>query len=179
MLPTHEAPCCRGRWTSTGVRYECDDIKAGHWLRPRAGPPSQHQSWPGLSLSLGPSRRSAKSITPSRLLDEHRDDWAALWDKGGIELETDDHALQQTTNSTLYFLYMSTRSDWLHSTMVPSTIAAAGPKPHGYYGTTFWDQETFQAPPLMVHPKTPQALTSPFSSRPCDQSRRSYHLHQS
>jgi trehalose/maltose hydrolase-like predicted phosphorylase len=37
--------------------------------------------------------------------------------------------------------------------MVPSTIAAAGPKPHGYYGTTFWDQDTFQAPPLMVfHP---------------------------
>ena len=35
---------------------------------------------------------------------------------------------------------MSTRSDWLHSTLTPSTIAASGPYPHGYFGTTFWDQ---------------------------------------
>ena len=48
---------------------------------------------------------------------------------------------------------MSTRPDWLHSTLIPSTIAASGPYPHGYFGMGFWDQDTFQAPPLMVfHP---------------------------
>ena len=53
---------------------------------------------------------------------------------------TDDLELQQTTNATLYYLLMSTRPDWLHATLVPSTIAASAPYPHGYYGTTFWDQ---------------------------------------
>ena len=73
---------------------------------------------------------------------------------------------------------MSTRDDWLHATLVPSTIAASAPYPHGYVGAQhvrlgpwllrtaltvercceqggvgFWDQDTFQAPPLMVfHP---------------------------
>ena len=51
----------------------------------------------------------------------------------GIELETDDLLLQQTTNSSWYYLLMSTRSDWIHSTLVPSTIAASAPYPHGYF----------------------------------------------
>lgn len=92
----------------------------------------------------------AKATPPAQLLSEHRQGWAALWAAGGIELSTNELALQQTTNSTLYYLLMSTRPDWLYSTMVPSTIAASAPKPHGYFGTAFWDQDTFQAPPLMV-----------------------------
>lgn len=92
----------------------------------------------------------AKAIALDELLDEHRRGWAALWETGGIELTTHDFALQQTTNATFYYLLMSTRSDWLHSTLVPSSIAAAGPYPHGYGGHVFWDQDTFQAPPLMV-----------------------------
>jgi trehalose/maltose hydrolase-like predicted phosphorylase len=92
----------------------------------------------------------AKRTPATQLLNEHRRGWSALWDAGGIELSTTDLALQQTTNSTLYYLLMSTRSDWLHSTLVPSTIAAAAPYPHGYDGHVFWDQDTFQAPPLMV-----------------------------
>ncbi len=74
----------------------------------------------------------AKRTASTRLLDEHRQGWAALWDSGGIELSTSDLALQQTTNATLYYLLMSTRSDWLHSTLVPSTIAAAAPYPRAY-----------------------------------------------
>ena len=31
-----------------------------------------------------------------------------------------------------YYLLMSTRDDWLHATLVPSTIAASAPYPHGY-----------------------------------------------
>jgi hypothetical protein len=93
---------------------------------------------------------AAKALAPTKLFEEHRQGWASLWDAGGIELETNDLSLQQTTNSTMYYLLMSTRADWLHSALVPSTIAAAGPKPHGYFGTSFWDQDTFQAPPLMV-----------------------------
>lgn len=73
----------------------------------------------------------AKRTASAQLLDEHRHGWATLWDGGGIELLTSDLALQQTTNATLYYLLMSTRSDWLHSTLVPSTIAAAAPYPHG------------------------------------------------
>jgi trehalose/maltose hydrolase-like predicted phosphorylase len=95
----------------------------------------------------------AKRTAPAQLLLEHRQGWAALWKSGGIELATNDLALQQTTNATFYYLLMSTRPDWLHSTLVPSTIAASAPYPHGYYGAVFWDQDTFQAPPLMVfHP---------------------------
>eukprot|EP01051_Picozoa_sp_SAG22_P004748 SAG22_NODE_262_length_13373_cov_11.716965_10_plen_822_part_00 len=93
---------------------------------------------------------AAKTAGRKQLLDEHRRGWEALWDAGGIELATDDLALQQTTNATLFYLLMSTRPDWLYSTLVPSTIAASAPKPHGYFGTAFWDQDTFQAPPLMV-----------------------------
>jgi hypothetical protein len=94
--------------------------------------------------------QNAKRTVATQLLDEHRKGWSALWDAGGIELSTQDLALQQTTNSTLYYLLMSTRPDWLHSTLVPSTIAAAAPYPHGYNGHVFWDQDTFQVPPLMV-----------------------------
>ena len=79
--------------------------------------------------------RAAKALPPDQLLDEHRQGWAALWDTGGIELETDELSLQQTTNATLYYLLMSTRPDWLHATLIPSTIAASGPYPHGYFGT--------------------------------------------
>ena len=102
---------------------------------------------------------SAKAMPPDALLGEHSRAWGSLWNSGGIELETDDLALQQTTNSSLYYLLMSTRDDWLHATLVPSSIAAAAPYPHGYYGTTFWDQDTFQAPPLMVfHPSIGENL---------------------
>ena len=86
----------------------------------------------------------AKRTAPTQLLHEHRQGWAALWNAGGIELATNDLALQQTTNATYYYLLMSTRPDWLHSTLVPSTIAASAPYPHGYYGAVFWDQDTFQ-----------------------------------
>lgn len=75
--------------------------------------------------------QDAKTTSPTQLLDEHRQGWAALWDRGGIELETEELALQQTTNASLYYLLMSTRPDWLYSTLVPSTIAASAPKPHG------------------------------------------------
>ena len=46
----------------------------------------------------------------------------------------------ESTITIADYLLMSTRSDWLHSTLTPSTIAASGPYPHGYFGTTFWDQ---------------------------------------
>ena len=94
--------------------------------------------------------KRAKSKDPSLLFSEHSGSWANLWRSGGVELETNDFELKQTTNSTMYYLLMSTRADWLHSTLTPSSIAASAPYPHGYYGTTFWDQDTFQAPPLMV-----------------------------
>ena len=77
--------------------------------------------------------RAAKAVAPEMLFEEHRQGWAALWNAGGIELETDDFSLQQTTNATLYYLLMSTRADWLHAALVPSTIAASAPKPHGKY----------------------------------------------
>ena len=101
--------------------------------------------------------RSAKAAGSAALMQEHVQSWAELWrggehDRlhvtfvaglccshrsrcvpGGIELETDDLLLQQTTNSSWYYLLMSTRSDWIHSTLVPSTIAASAPYPHGYF----------------------------------------------
>jgi trehalose/maltose hydrolase-like predicted phosphorylase len=45
---------------------------------------------------------------------------------------------------------MSTRPDWLHATLPPSSIAASAPAHHGYFGMLFWDQDTFMAPPLMA-----------------------------
>lgn len=88
--------------------------------------------------------KAAKALPSDQLLDEHRQGWAALWDTGGIELETDELSLQQTTNATLYYLLMSTRPDWLHATLIPSTIAASGPYPHGYFGT--YSDEWFSWP---------------------------------
>ena len=44
---------------------------------------------------------AAKAADPTQLFEEHRQGWAALWSDGGIELETPDLSLQQTTNATL------------------------------------------------------------------------------
>ena len=44
---------------------------------------------------------AAKAADPTQLLEEHKAGWAALWSDGGIELETPDLSLQQTTNATL------------------------------------------------------------------------------
>ena len=50
--------------------------------------------------------KAAKSTAPKQLLAEHVQGWGALWDSGGIELETDDLSLQQTVNATFYYLIM-------------------------------------------------------------------------
>ena len=90
---------------------------------------------------------AAKALAPAALLAEHHAGWSELWEHGGVELVTTDLALQQTTNATFYYLLMSTRDDWLHSTLVPSTIAASAPYPHGYFGTA---QQKFFLPAIFL-----------------------------
>ena len=94
---------------------------------------------PGDAVARALAVYAAAKATPSvALASEHHEGWADLWKHGGVELTTNDMDLKQTTNATFYYLLMSTRDDWLHSTLVPSTIAASAPYPHGYFGTTFW-----------------------------------------
>ena len=130
--------------------------------------------------------KTAKAMAPNSLFEEHRQGWAALWNAGGIELETKDlarktgyfldlslahdqsqkaifrsSAVQQTTNSTLYYLLMSTRPDWLHSALVPSTIAATAPKPHGI--SSSFNFHSFFAPKLSAERSGTQATLARLS----------------
>ena len=80
-----------------------------------------------------------------QLLAEHAQAWSVLWESGA-EVEGDE-GLACAINGSLYFILSSIRDDWDFG-LSPGGLASGG-----YHGHTFWDQETWMWPPLLMwHP---------------------------
>ena len=73
----------------------------------------------------------------------HEAAWAARLDEGHLEV-TGDRALALALNASLYFIRASIREDWAQG-LSPGGLAS-----NGYSGHTFWDQETWMWPPLLM-----------------------------
>jgi len=86
------------------------------------------------------------------LLQEHSAAWLARSASGRLEVEG-DLALAQAINSSLYFIRSAVREDWPHG------ISPGGLASDAYSGHTFWDQETWMYPPiLMLEPALAQSM---------------------
>jgi hypothetical protein len=73
----------------------------------------------------------AKSITATKLYEEHAAAWALLWESGFEVTGRPDVAA--VVNSSLYYIMSSVREDTVHS-LSPGGLAS-----NGYNGHTFWD----------------------------------------
>ena len=82
-----------------------------------------------------------------QLLAEHKAAWKALWDSGRIEIEG-DLEMAQAVYGSMYYILSSTRHDW------PYGLSPGGlPAGEEYMGHTFWDQDIWMYPPLvLLHP---------------------------
>ena len=82
-----------------------------------------------------------------KLLAEHKAAWKALWETGRIEIEG-DLEMAQAVYGSMYYILSSTRSDW------PYGLSPGGlPGGEEYMGHTFWDQDIWMYPPLvLLHP---------------------------
>ena len=82
-----------------------------------------------------------------QLLEEHKAAWKALWETGRIEIEG-DLEMAQAVYGSMYYILSSTRSDW------PYGLSPGGlPGGEEYMGHTFWDQDIWMYPPLvLLHP---------------------------
>lgn len=80
------------------------------------------------------------------LYESHIQAWKSIWDQAGIEIQgtPDILPLQQTTNTSLYWILSSIRDDWPWS-LSPGSLAS-----NGYNGHTFWDCETWMYPSIMM-----------------------------
>ena len=82
-----------------------------------------------------------------QLLAEHKVAWKALWDTGRIEIEG-DLEMAQAVYGSMYYILSSTRHDWPYG-LSPGGLPAA----EEYMGHTFWDQDIWMYPPLvLLHP---------------------------
>jgi len=86
------------------------------------------------------------SVMESSLLNSHRASWKNIWDNVGIEFQGsgDILRLQQVTNSSLYWILSSARSDWPWG-LSPGSLAS-----NGYNGHSFWDTETWMYPSILM-----------------------------
>ena len=82
-----------------------------------------------------------------KLLAEHKAAWKALWDTGRIDIEG-DLEMAQAVYGSMYYILSSTRQDW------PYGLSPGGlPGGEEYMGHTFWDQDIWMYPPLvLLHP---------------------------
>ena len=82
-----------------------------------------------------------------KLLAEHKAAWKALWDTGRIDIEG-DLEMAQAVYGSMYYILSSTRHDW------PYGLSPGGlPNGEEYMGHTFWDQDIWMYPPLvLLHP---------------------------
>ena len=82
-----------------------------------------------------------------KLLAEHKAAWRALWDTGRIDIEG-DLEMAQAVYGSMYYILSSTRHDW------PYGLSPGGlPNGEEYMGHTFWDQDIWMYPPLvLLHP---------------------------
>jgi len=82
-------------------------------------------------------------VAARSLLRAHVDAWQARLESGRVEVEG-DLALARAANASLYFLRSSIRADW------PYGLSPGGLASNSYNGHTFWDQETWMWPPLLM-----------------------------
>jgi trehalose/maltose hydrolase-like predicted phosphorylase len=82
-------------------------------------------------------------VASTQLLAAHEAAWAARSAAGGVEV-AGDLQLAQALNASLYFIRSSIRADYPHG-LSPGGLAS-----DGYGGHTFWDQETWMWPPLLL-----------------------------
>ncbi|WP_309609350.1 glycosyl hydrolase family 95 catalytic domain-containing protein [Flavobacterium sp.] len=78
-----------------------------------------------------------------KLLNQHKQAWAELWNTGDIQIEGDLEA-QQRVRFALYNLYSFIRADTRMS------IAPMGLSSQGYNGHIFWDTELWMYPTLLA-----------------------------
>jgi trehalose/maltose hydrolase-like predicted phosphorylase len=86
--------------------------------------------------------RATQAGAPA-LLASHAAAWAARWDQGSLEVEG-DLFLAGALNSSLYAIRSAIRPDW------PFGLSPGGLASDAYNGHTFWDQETWMYPPLLL-----------------------------
>mmetsp|Transcript_113316 Transcript_113316/g.225683 ORF Transcript_113316/g.225683 Transcript_113316/m.225683 type:complete len:1175 (-) Transcript_113316:84-3608(-) len=91
----------------------------------------------------------AKSST---LFSQHCTAWKERAEAGRVEV-AGDLALARVVNASLYFIRSSVRPDW------PQGLSPGGLSSNCYRGHTFWDQETWMLPPLlMLEPEAARSL---------------------
>mgnify|MGYP001793924707 CR=1 FL=1 len=94
-------------------------------------------------VSLCASLRDAED-----LLATHKKAWSSLWNNGRVDIEG-DLELAQAVHSSMYYILSSTRMDWAYG-LSPGGL----PGGEEYMGHTFWDQEIWMYPPLvLLHPE--------------------------
>ncbi|KAK2553759.1 Protein-glucosylgalactosylhydroxylysine glucosidase [Acropora cervicornis] len=109
---------------------------------------SEEQSWIYITSIATNLDTKFNPLTKDQLLTEHKAAWKALWDTGRIEIEG-NLKMAQAVYSSLYYILSSTRHDWPYG-LSPGGIPAA----EEYMGHTFWDQDIWMFPPLvLMHPK--------------------------
>ena len=86
---------------------------------------------------------AAASASSASLFADHETAWGRRWSQGSISVEG-DLALARSANASLYSLRSSIRHDWAFG-LSPGGLAS-----DGYNGHTFWDQETWMWPPLLM-----------------------------
>ena len=79
-----------------------------------------------------------------KLLAEHKAAWKALWDTGRIDIEG-DLEMAQAVYGSMYYILSSTRHDWSYG-LSPGGL----PGGEEYMGHTFWDQDIWMYPPLVL-----------------------------
>lgn len=79
----------------------------------------------------------------SGLREAHAAKWESRADGGRLEVEG-DLSLAQALNASLYYIRTSVRDDWAYG------ISPGGLASNRYNGHTFWDQETWMYPPILV-----------------------------
>jgi hypothetical protein len=90
------------------------------------------------------SRYTANDFAQARnLRAEHSALWRQRTARGHLEVEG-DLALAQAVNASLYYIRASVREDWPHG------ISPGGLASNAYNGHTFWDQETWMYPPVLM-----------------------------
>jgi len=83
-------------------------------------------------------------LVKEKLLAEHKAAWKALWDTGRIDIEG-DLEMAQAVYGSMYYILSSTRHDW------PYGLSPGGlPGGEEYMGHTFWDQDIWMYPPLVL-----------------------------
>jgi len=74
---------------------------------------------------------------------KHENGWNDVWDAGHIKVHG-NIGLAQAVNSSFYYILSSIEASW------PYGLSPCGLPSNGYLGHTFWDQETWMYPPLLV-----------------------------